>query len=184
MRIYIDVDDTLAYFRKYAIERGVPAWSGTWYTTPREGWTQEQCAIQDATNTLMERDDFWPNLPVVDGSHELISAAQFVGPTYLLTAMPRGVRPELHDSVKRQKVQWAWQKLHVPPERVLVVPREAKARFAFDHFEGRQNLLIDDAHQNVEEWVAADGEAHWFYHDDHVTMEHAMQDAINFVKCI
>lgn len=177
MRCYIDVDDTLAHFRQHAISEGVPSWSGTWYTTSRDNWSDEQKFIQDRTNALMRLRGFWEALPVWEGAHELIAAASFQGPVFLLTATPSSLagEPEVVDMIRRAKVQWAWQNLHVPPERVVVCARADKIRYAFDPFANHANLLIDDAEQNCAEWREAGGEAHHFVN---------MPFAINFVKCL
>lgn len=180
MRIYLDVDDTLSHFREHAVEMGVPRWEGSWYTTPRETWTPEQCAIQDATNNLMRTKDFWETMPIVDGAHELIAAASFHGPVYLLTALPASLsgEPDVLEMVRRTKIQFGWQKLHVPPERVLVVNRVDKMRYAFDHFAQVSNVLIDDAIQTCEAWADANGVA---FHVPDVA-SHGLADAIDFIK--
>lgn len=180
MRIYLDVDDTLAHFREHAVALGVPRWEGSWYTTPRDTWTPEQCAIQDETNDLMRIREFWETMPVVDGAHELIAAASFKGPVYLLTALPSSLKaePDVLDMIRRAKVQWAWQKLHVPPERVLVVNRVEKVNYAFDHFENAANILVDDALATCKAWAVAGGEV---YHVDDVASE-GLGPATDFIK--
>lgn len=182
MRIYIDIDDTLAQFREHAVDFGVPRWEGSWYTTDRAAWTPRQCAIQDATNELMRKREFWSTMPVWPGAHELIAAASFHGAVSLLTALPTSLKdePEMLDMVRRAKIQYAWQRLHVPPERVLVVNRADKVRYAFNPFTSRSNLLIDDAAQNVKEWTEAGGIAHHF----DAQGEDGMANAIDFVKCL
>ena len=175
MRIYLDMDDTLMAFRDYAIARGVPAWAGSWYTLPPELWSQEQRDTQAATNALMIRDDFWSNIPPTEGAHELLAASFARADTYLLTALPSGVDVRFHDNIRRQKIQSAWQKLHVPPERIICVARPDKVRYAWDHFNIVQNVLIDDAEQNVREWIDHDGIAHLFTDS---------ACAVDFVKCL
>lgn len=162
MRIYIDADDTTFHFRRYAMERGVPEWHGSWYTTERHLWTDEQKHIQACTNALMERDDFWCNLPVWERAHELIAAAQFKGEVFILTALPSGVPSFCHELIRRQKIAHCWQQLHVPPERVICCARADKVRYAFDQFAATQNVLIDDAIQNCREWIDANGIAYHF----------------------
>ncbi len=166
MKFYIDVDDTLADFRGYAIERGVPAWTGTWYTTPRETWTEEQHAIQAKTCELMERPDFWSNIPVLPGAFELVTACATRGETFLLTAYPT-ICPD-KEMVLREKIQWGMSKVHFPKNRIIVCNRPEKIDFACDGYmdddgawnpRAHPNLLIDDAKQNIDEWVAAGGVA-------------------------
>lgn len=184
MRFYLDVDDTLAAFRDYAVTRGVPHWTGTWYTTPRDTWTDEQRFIQDRTTELMRQQDFWSNIPAMPGASDLISAAAFIGPVYLLTALPSSLKhePEVIDMVRRAKTQWAWQVLHVPPERIIVCDRSEKVQYAFDKFEQVSNVLIDDAEHTCREWRDQGGEA--FQFPIHLGNEAAMSEAINFIKCL
>lgn len=182
MRIYLDVDDTLAQFREHAVANGVPRWTGSWYTTSRDGWTDEQKHIQERTNELMRSQEFWETMPVWDRAHELIAASSFKGRTYLLTATPSSLagEPDVIDMVRRVKTQWAWQKLHVPPDNVIVCARHEKLRYAYDPFAQHANMLIDDATQTCSEWIAAGGEAHHFHADS----DWGMYDAINFVKSL
>lgn len=182
MRIYLDVDDTLAHFREHAVANGVPRWEGSWYTTDRAMWTPEQCFIQDRTNELMRQEDFWMTMPAVDGAHELISAASFHGPVCLLTALPSSLKdePDVLDMVRRAKVRYAWQRFHVPPERVLVVNRADKVRYAVDYFNQFANVLIDDAVQTCEQWQEAGGLS---FHVPDVAAS-GLDEALNFIKCL
>lgn len=181
MRIYLDVDDTLAMFRQHAIDNGVPPWEGSWYTTPREGWTDEQKFIQDRTNDLMRTEDFWMTMPVAPQAHELIAASSFHGPTYLLTAVPSSLSAETDviEMIRRAKVRYCWQRLHVPPEHVLVVNRAEKARYAFNHFDMVRNILVDDALSTCEAWAEAGGNA---FHLQ--AIEEGLDEALNYIKCL
>lgn len=179
MRIYLDVDDTLAGFRQHAIANGVPPWTGAWYTAPRDSWTDEQRFIQDRTVELMRTEEFWATMPLVPGAADLIAAASFKGPVALLTAVPSSLKdePGVIEMVRRAKIRFAWQKLHVPPERVLVVERQQKALFAFDRFENVGNVLVDDALATCEAWASAGGTA---FHLERA--ENGLDEAINFIK--
>lgn len=181
MRIFLDVDDTLALFRQHAVDCGVPPWSGSWYTTPRSGWTEEQGFIQDRTNDLMRTPEFWATMPVAPLAHELIAAASFHGPVSLLTALPSALieEPDVIEMVRRAKIQFAWKRLHVPPERVIVCERREKMLYAFDHFERRSSVLVDDAASTCEEWAEAGG---FSFHLEHV--EDGLDEALNFIKCL
>lgn len=169
MEIYLDVDDTLADFREHAVALGVPRWECSWYTTDPATWTQEQKDIQQATNDLMTRRDFWLTMPVAPGAFELIAAAASRARTSLLTAMPSFSNgfPELQDMIRKAKLEYAHDVLHFPTERVIICPRAHKVSFARvllrDNVrEGpayQNNLLVDDAEQNVDEWCAAGGNA-------------------------
>ena len=181
MRIYIDIDDTLAGFRQHAIANGVPAWSGSWYTTDKALWTDEQRRTQDMTNDLMRNEDFWMSIPVLPRAHELIAAASFHGPVTLLTALPSSFVGDnaLLAMVRRAKIRYAWQQLHVPPERVEVCVRAEKVRYAFDHFSKMACVLIDDAKATCDEWENAGGVA---FHVEHA--ENGLHEAIDFIKCL
>lgn len=181
MRTFIDVDDTLAAFRQHAIANGVPPWEGSWYTTSRGGWTEEQKFTQDRINGLMRQEDFWMTMPLVPGAHELISAASFHGPVTLLTALPFALsgEPAMLGMIRRAKRAYCWQRLHVPPESVIIVNRREKVLYAFDQYEKRGNVLIDDAEQTCAEWTAARGLAF------HIARcEDGLDEALNFIKCL
>lgn len=179
MRIFIDLDDTLAGFRQHAIACGVPAWEGSWYTTPVNKWTNEQKLIQEQTNSLMRLPEFWKTLPVIPRTHELIAAASFRGDVKILTALPSAFanEPAFLDMVRREKVSYCWRKLHVPPEDVIVCMRKSKVQYAFDHFTSTSSILVDDAETTCDEWRASGGIA---FHLKRV--EDGLGEAIDFVK--
>lgn len=167
MKIYIDVDDTLGDFREHCVARGVPRWEGSWYTTSKATWADEQHAIQAAANAEMEKEDFWLTMPLAPRAMEIVyGAGELVGEknVFLLTALPAGVNPTLWPRIREHKVRWSWHELLFPTNRIIVCPRHDKARYAVDLHIERQNLLIDDAEQNCEEWIAASGLAH--HHTD------------------
>ena len=164
MKIYLDVDDTLADFKRYAQERGVPPWTGTWYTTDPKTWTPEMKRIDQITRELMEAEDFWPKIPLAPGAFEMIAAASLRAETYLLTALPRFVNPDLLPRIKEQKIEYAARRLHFPTERVIVCNRPEKINYAMGGYmdirgawNPTPNLLVDDAEQNCEEWRAHGG---------------------------
>lgn len=185
MRIFIDADDTLNDFREYCVSRGVPRWSGSWYTTPRDTWTPEQIAIQGATNDLMSRLDFWTQIPVRKGAFELLHAAQQRGEVYMLTAYPSSVPRSMWALIEEQKRYWAQEALHFDPGRVIVCERARKVEYATSDPSGLMpvygrsgpNLLIDDAAQNVAEWEAAGGKAIHFDAEspNHLSMRLAIE---------
>lgn len=178
MKFYIDMDDTVADFRAHAIASGVPPWSGTWYTQPRETWTQEQCDIQDRTNEIMLDPSFWLTMPVMDGAFELVAACAARGETFFLSAYPRTCPDRA--MVERVKKTWADVRMHFPPERVIVCNREDKIKYAtrrieiaVDEFGTYPNLLIDDAEKNCDEWTAAGGHSILYRHGQHLpAIEH------------
>lgn len=170
--IYLDVDDTLGDFRGHAIDLGVPPWEGSWYTTDPATWTQEQKDIQAATNDLMRRDSFWLTMPVTPGAHELIAAAFARADTYLLTALPSFAKDEeTQNMIRRVKLEYARNTLHIPEARVIICQRKDKVNYAVQHgFDGERNLLVDDAAQNVYEWSDAGGVA-----IHHTTVSHSIR---------
>lgn len=159
MIIYLDVDDTLADFREHAVARGVPRWEGSWYTTDPATWTQEQKDIQARTNEEMSKPDFWLTMPPAPGAFELIAASrQRTDEVYLLTAMPSFAKTdELRTMIYGAKMQYAVDRLHMPPQRTIVCARADKVNYATRFHTGEQNVLVDDAHQNVREWIDANG---------------------------
>src|SRR5690606_39283111 len=98
--MYLNVDATPADFEHSAQERGVPPWTGTWYTTDPKTWTPEMKRIDQITRELMEAEDFWPKIPLAPGAFEMIAAASLRAETYLLTALPRFVNPDLLPRIK------------------------------------------------------------------------------------
>lgn len=163
MKIYLDVDDTLADFRNHAVARGVPTWEGSWYTTDPSTWTEEQKAIQAATNAQMRLEDFWLSMPLATGAHELIAAAAIRGDVYLLTALPSFAKgePEVSAMIYNAKLEYAKTKLHFPMGRTIICARSEKVRYAAglsrDGEFLTQNVLVDDASQNCREWIDANG---------------------------
>lgn len=160
MDIYLDVDDTLADFKGYAIERGIPPWSGTWYTQHPDTWTQEQKDIQAQTVKLMEQPDFWPNIPVKEGAVDLIKEAWNLSEkVFLLTAWPRNVDEAMLPMIIRQKHTYGTARLKFSPGGVIVCAREQKVQYAVRHtWDGKKpNVLVDDAIQNCYEWQQAGG---------------------------
>lgn len=162
MKIFVDVDDTLADFKAHAIARGIPPWTGTWYTQHPDTWTEEQKGIQAATVAMMESDDFWPAIPVKDGANMLLGACMMaVGreSVFLLTAFPRNVRPDVLPTIEIQKKAYCLAHFEIPPDRTIVCDRHEKIIHAVDRtWDGvKPHVLIDDAIQNCEEWRAAGG---------------------------
>lgn len=159
MQIYLDVDDTLADFREHAVARGVPRWEGSWYTTDPATWTDEQKFIQAETNRQMSMLDFWLTMPPAPGAFELIAAArQRTDDVYLLTALPSFAKDEaLRAMIYGAKMQYAVDVLHMPAQRTIVCARADKVNYATRFHTGEQNVLVDDAHQNIREWIDANG---------------------------
>lgn len=161
MKIFLDVDDTLANFRDHAVALGVPPWTGTWYTTDPATWSQEQKDIQKATNDLMRTESFWLTMPTTKGAFELIAAAASRADTYLLTAMPSFAKDEpTQKMIRAAKLEYACETLHFPESRVIICQRPDKVKHAVVYSASNRrspNILVDDARQNCAEWDAAGG---------------------------
>ena len=165
LNIYLDVDDTLADFQVHCRANGVPPWEGTWYTNHPSTWTPEQAAIDAHVVELMNSDSFWPNIPVKPGAFELISVAALRATTHLLTAYPK-VCDDVA-SVTAQKLEYCKRVLHFPEDRIHVVARADKIKFAT----GKNAILVDDAERNCAEWEEAGGTAILF-----TTIDAAVRD--------
>lgn len=180
--IYIDVDDTLACFRKHAVSRGVPDWKGTWYTSDQSNWTPEQKEIQAATNAQMAMPDFWLTMPIDPEAFELIAAARKkTDDVYLLTALPNFALADTAMSmmIHGAKMEFATNALHMRPERVIICARADKVKFAAHPIHrGVRNVLIDDAELNCREWNDAGGIA--IRHDDNIHL--GMRETIRAVQ--
>ena len=188
MKIYLDVDDTLAHFRKHAVARGVPNWEGSWYTTDPATWTAEQKAIQAATNAQMSMLDFWLTMPVDPEAFELIAAARLkaYNDVYLLTALPSFAKGDeaLSTMIYGAKMEYATNVLHMPADRVVICARADKVHYASglsrDGEYLTQNVLVDDAIQNCREWIDANGIA--IYHDANNRL--GMRETIRAVRAL
>lgn len=168
LKLYLDVDDTLADFRRQNMARGCPPWEGTWYTQPPSTWTPEQKEIDRITCANMMHREFWSEMPVAAGCFEIIAAAAARAEVYLLTALPRMLPEETQRMISFEKFAWCERVLHFPSARVIVCPRADKIKYACKGFmdedgcwhpRANPNVLVDDAVQNCEEWSAAGGHA-------------------------
>lgn len=161
MRIYLDLDDTLADFTGALRRDGLLVGAlGYYHTNPRETWTEEQAEFQTRLNIRMDTAGFWRSLNVLPGAFELLAAAAVRADTYILTAMPSGAKNRA--MIAREKREWACDKLHVPSQRVITCLRSEKMLYAFDALfhdrkVGVQHVLLDDATLNVAEWKEAGG---------------------------
>lgn len=154
MRIYLDLDDTLADFTGACRRAGVHYDGEVYHTNHRSTWTPEQVDFQARLNDLMDSDTFWPNVGVLPGAFELISAAATRADTFILTAVPAGTKRNI--MIAEQKVAWARDNLHIPGLRVYTCQRSRKATYAQDWRSG-PHVLLDDSALNISEWHDAGG---------------------------
>ncbi len=172
-RIYLDVDDTLADFRAAAIAGGVPPWTGTWYTEPRETWDSEQLKIDKMTMDLMHQPEFWRTMPMTEGAEHLIRIASFHGEVHLLTALPRDMGPEAKGMVRLEKMEYCKKAFGLHPSRIIICERKDKVLYArrSRSYVDPMPILVDDALQNCAEWASAGGYAIHHKHNMRETIQ-------------
>ena len=66
---------------------------------------------------------------------------------FILSALPKTNRQWAHDG----KMAWIARHLKVSRDRIILVDREDKKKFAMDAGKNRPNLLIDDTEKNIKE---------------------------------
>jgi len=157
VKIYLDVDDTLADFRGHCLTNGTPDYDKGFYNEPIETWTPDNHAVNAMQIKLMKREDFWMGIPVMEGALDLVATATTRAETYLLTALPRGDDHAMLEMVRRAKVEYCRHFLHFPTNRIIVCHRHEKANYATRVHTDQRNLLVDDAQRNIAEWTAAGG---------------------------
>lgn len=151
-RIYLDVDDTLSDFRAAAIAGGVPPWTGTWYTEPRETWGPEQLEIDRLTMEIMHKEEFWQNMPVHSGAWKVLELAKEIGDAHLLTATPRDMDAAGKAKVAAWKMDYCKRVFSLPEEKIIVCERKDKILHA-PPCEHGMPILVDDALKNCVEWA-------------------------------
>lgn len=97
-------------------------------------------------------EDFWMTLEFFKSGRKLWNHIRKQDP-FILSALPKSNRAWAHDG----KMAWIGRHLKVSRDKILLVNREDKKKFAMDAGKNRPNLLIDDTAKNIKEWEAAGG---------------------------
>jgi hypothetical protein len=118
------------------------------------------------TNLLGHKfsDNDWDDLPVdfflqlspMKDAHVLWGYIKQFDP-FMLTAIPRESRGPIAKRAWKDKTRWMKKHFKLSPDRMKIVLRKNKRKFAVDGRDKRPNVLIDDHLGNIREWEAAHG---------------------------
>lgn len=150
--LYLDLDGVLADFDKALLLRGVVNNDNTFHHKPAYTWTAAQTELDRAVRRCMEAPDFWNNIPLMPGAHELWDyAKQF--PLYILTATPN--LTDYRERIEIQKRGWVQAMFGpFPDDQVHVCLRSEKR-----HHAREGAVLVDDMAVNCSEWRRHGGTA-------------------------
>ena len=139
-RIYLDMDGVLCDFIK-----GVKDTTGEDFTSP----DLNHSAKGKIKAKIEAKKDFWHNLNWMPGGSELYRYVKSSSP-YILSAFANWDK-----NCKAGKLSWVKRHLMVPKQRINLVKRQDKKKYAV--IDGVQNVLIDDYLKNIKEWESAGG---------------------------
>ena len=139
-KIFLDMDGVLCDFIK-----GVADTTGEDFTSPdlnhkSKGKIKEK---------IEQKSDFWHNLNWMPGGSQLYRYVKSSSP-YILSAYANWDK-----NCKDGKNSWIKRHLMIPKQRINLVKREDKKKYAV--IDGVANILIDDYIKNIREWEAAGG---------------------------
>jgi len=139
-KIYLDMDGVLCDFI-----RGIKDTTGEDFTSP----DLNQGAKGKIKAQVEKQSDFWHNLQWMKDGAELFRYVKSSHP-YILSAYANWDK-----NCKDGKNSWIKRHLMIPKQRINLVKREDKQKYAMS--DGVANILIDDYIKNIREWEAQGG---------------------------
>lgn len=144
-KIYCDMDGVLADFMG-----AITHWfyqGRDWDELKRSHDINQKRWTNAFRTKVKSKPDFWHSLPLMPGARHLWSVIKPHKP-YILSAYASWDE----QNSKHGKVVWAARYLRIPQDRMLLVEREDKVKYA-----SPTSILIDDYDKNIQEWEAAGG---------------------------
>lgn len=150
--IFLDMDGVLTDFDAAMAKAGIKNEWG-FIHKPKSEWTPDQFALDALVREQMDREDFWPNLPIMAGAHYLYESAKVLGNVMILTARPNETVNAAR--VTQQKREWIWKNINpfMHHAEIIVCLRHEKQDFA-----KYGAILVDDMPINCEHWAQAGGQ--------------------------
>lgn len=143
-KIFLDMDGVLCDFIK-----GVKDTTGEDFTSP----DISKGAKGKIKAQIEKNPSFWHTLDWMPGGKELFRHVKSSHP-YILSAYANWDK-----NCKDGKKSWIKRHLMIPKQRINLVLRQDKKKFAV--IDGVQNILIDDYIKNIREWESAGGIGIW-----------------------
>ena len=140
-RIYCDMDGVLCDFKSAAIKTtGMPI----------DKWMENDSEL-DKWKPIIDKKDFWYNLPWQPGGQQLWSYINNYQPHILSAYVEKAADPNCIPG----KRSWAVSHLGIPANRINLVKRKEKQNYA--KVNGEPSLLIDDYIKNINQFKARGG---------------------------
>ncbi len=165
MKIFLDIDDTLANTSGYVKEK----YNHKVYHPNSSLIKRNFYLIKDYFVLRHVRDNpvFWTELPLLDHSKDLVDYCKNeVGKEnlFILTALPflfyKKETKEFLDA-KHAKTQWVKKHFNfIEEQNIHVVYAREKHQF----LTGKQDVLIDDSQKNIYNWKNSGGHAILYHH--------------------
>ena len=157
MKIYFDMDGVLADFDTAA----APLSGGRDDLNNRVDLMSVDArdAKSARWHRIEQNQNFWADIPVMDGIEELLRVAADMGELFVLTSVPAAKKfvggEKYVDFIEAEKKAWIARHMgdFFPQQNVIVarVPKEELVQPTAD------TLLIDDRAVNIDDWCAAGG---------------------------
>lgn len=144
-KIYCDMDGVLADFMG-----AITHWfyqDRDWNELKRDHDINTKRWTESFRAKVKTKPDFWETLPLMPGSRQLWATIKPHKP-FILSAYAEWDR----ENSRRGKVIWAAKYFRIPENKILLVRREDKIRYASPN-----SILIDDYIKNIREWESAGG---------------------------